>query len=159
MESLREIVVKIRNLRAEAGIDPGKRIEVVLHPTQPRMDATLRRDAGLIAALARAATVRIEASIAIDAAAARGVVAGCEIALPLAGVLDLDAERTRIGKELARITGEAESRARKLQTASFLERAPAEVVERERALQAELAEKKLRLERTLEALSPGKSAG
>jgi valyl-tRNA synthetase len=86
-------------------------------------------------------------------------VAGCEIALPLAGVLDLAAERARIGKELARITGEVESRTRKLETPSFLERAPAEVIERERALQAELAEKKLRLERTLDSLSPGKTAG
>jgi len=159
MEGLREIVVKIRNLRAEAGIDPGKRIEVVLHPTQPRTEGTVRRESALIAALARAATVRVEAKVASDAAAARGVVAGCEIALPLAGVLDLDAERTRIGKELARITGEVESRTRKLETPSFLERAPAEVIERERALQAELAEKKLRLERSLAALSPGKSAG
>ena len=80
---------------------------------------------------------------------------GLEIAIPLAGLLDLDAERARLTKELRKIEAELDARNRKLGNESFLERAPAEIVEKERSIQREFAEKKRRVEATLSALDGG----
>ena len=95
------------------------------------------------------------ASIPTGTVAVRGSVRGVQIALPLAGVLDLDAERVRLERELSKVDRELESRARKLGNASFLERAPAEVVEKERRLHRELAERRERLDRHLRLLESG----
>jgi valyl-tRNA synthetase len=77
------------------------------------------------------------------------------VALPLAGLLDIGAERARLGRELARLDVEIDGRTRKLGNESFLLRAPADVVERERAAQKELLDKKKRIESTLASLGGG----
>ena len=59
------------------------------------------------------------------------------------------AERERLTKELGKVDKELVARTKKLSNDSFLARAPAEVVEKERTLHAELAERKERLERNL----------
>jgi len=84
--------------------------------------------------------------------AARGSVASAQIAIPLEGLLDLDAERARLRKDLAKVERELQGRARKLNNASFVEKAPAEVVEKERRLHQELAERLGRLEQHLATL-------
>jgi len=90
-----------------------------------------------------------------DLVSARGVVRGYEIAVPLTGLLDFESERTRLTKELRKIDAELDARNRKLANESFIERAPAEVVEKERAIQREFLEKKRRVEATLSTLGEG----
>jgi valyl-tRNA synthetase len=155
IEILQDLVVKVRNLRAESNIDPSRRIEVRIHATSPRNAHLVAEQAGLIAALCRAESVRVVESFDEGLIAARGIVRGLEVAVPLLGLLDLDAERARLGRELARIDAEVEGRGKKLGNESFLLRAPAEVVERERAAQKELLDKKKRLESTLASLGGG----
>jgi len=96
--------------------------------------------------------VTVVESFAPDLVSARGVVRGLEVAVPLVGLLDFDAERTRLIKDLRKIDAELDARNRKLANESFLERAPAEVVEKERAIQKEFLEKKRRIESTLSTL-------
>jgi len=155
VEILQDLVVKIRNLRAESNIDPSRRIEVRVHATSPRNAHLVAEQADLVAALCRAESVRVVESLEEGLIAARGVVRGLEVALPLEGLLDLAVERARLGRELARIDAEVEGRAKKLGNESFLLRAPAEVVERERAAQKETLDKKKRLENTLASLGGG----
>jgi valyl-tRNA synthetase len=155
VEILQDLVVKIRNLRAESNIDPSRRIEVRVHATSPRNAHLVEEQAGLIATLSRAESVRTVEGFEDGLIAARGVVRGLEIAVPLAGLLDLDAERARLTRELARIDAEVDGRAKKLGNESFLLRAPAEVVERERAAQKESLDKKKRIESTLASLGGG----
>jgi valyl-tRNA synthetase len=138
---VQETVVKIRNLRAETNIDAGKRIEVLLVPQEDPVRALMVEQAGVIASLVRAAEVRCVGELADDLVAARGSVRGTQIAIPLAGLLDFEVERGRLRKELGKVEKELASRSRKLANASFLERAPAEVVERERSIQQELQQR------------------
>jgi len=152
VEILRDLVVKVRNLRAESNIDPSRRVEVLLHATSPRNARLVEEQAALIATLCRASSVRSVDAFDEGLIAARGAERGVEVAIPLAGLLDLDAERARLERELDRIVEEAEGRGRKLGNESFLLRAPADVVERERSLQKELLDRKKRLEATLESL-------
>ena len=152
MAMLQELVVKIRNVRIEAGIDPSRRIEVLVHAESPRNGRLVADQAALVAALVRAERVTVVESFAPDLVSARGVVRGLEVAVPLVGLLDFDAERTRLIKDLRKIDAELDARNRKLANESFLERAPAEVVEKERAIQKEFLEKKRRIESTLSTL-------
>jgi valyl-tRNA synthetase len=153
MDLLQDTVVKIRNLRAETGIDPGKSIDVLLRPDDATSGAILDREGRLIARLVRAESVRRIDEIADDLIAARGVVRGVQLAIPLEGLLDIDAEKDRLGKQLAKLDKELATRSRKLSNPSFLERAPADVVARERGLREELVEKKERLEAHLGVLA------
>jgi valyl-tRNA synthetase len=158
MAMLQELVVKIRNVRIEAGIDPSRRIEVLVHAESPRNGKLVAEQAALVAALVRAERVAVVPAFAADLVSARGVVRGLEVAVPLVGLLDFDAERARLVKELRKIDAELDARNRKLANESFLERAPADVVEKERAIQKEFLEKKRRVESTLSTLGE-KEAG
>ena len=155
MAMLQDLVVKIRNVRAEAAIDPSRRIEVLVHAESARNAKLVEEQAELVAALVRAERVAVVDGFAPELVSARGVVRGLEVAIPLAGLLDFDAERTRLAKELKKIEAELTARNRKLANESFLERAPADVVEKERAIQQEFLEKKRRIEATLSTLPEG----
>jgi valyl-tRNA synthetase len=157
MELLQELVVKTRNVRAEAGIDPSRRIDVLVHAESARNRKLVAEQAALIAALVRAERVEVVDAFPEGLVAARGVVRSLEVAIPLAGLLDFDAERTRLTRDLAKIVAELDARNRKLANESFLERAPAEVVEKERAIQREYLEKKRRIEATLATLGGGEA--
>ena len=76
-----------------------------------------------------------------------------ELFLPLDGLVDVDAERSRISKELEKITKEITKSNAKLSNASFVDRAPAAVVEQERARLVEWEAKKAQLEAMLTALA------
>jgi len=153
MKVLRQTVVAIRHLRAESRIGAGKRIAVLLHTDNPDISAMLREQQDSISALVRAKTVSILDAIADDLVAARGLAGDIQIALPLEGLLDFDLERERIGKELDKVDKELAVRSKKLANRSFVSRAPAEVVAKERSLQQELVLRKERLAKTLANLS------
>jgi valyl-tRNA synthetase len=152
MAMLQDLVVKIRNVRAEAGIDPSRRIEVLVHADNSRNGSLVADQAALVATLTRAERVAVVDAYPDDLVSARGVVRGLEVAIPLVGLLDFDAERTRLTKELRKVDAELEARNRKLANESFLERAPLDVVEKERAIQREYLDKKRRIESTLSTL-------
>ena len=72
--------------------------------------------------------------------------------MPLEGLIDVEAERERLGKEIQKIEGEVKKSEGKLGNASFVERAPAAVVEQEKARLEEWREKLGQLEEMVEAL-------
>jgi len=132
-ELLREIVRGIRNIRNESNVEPGRWIDVTV-VAGDRTEA-LAEQAATISRLARVAPERLQIEPAIGAPpadAAAFVVGGVEVYLPLAGMVNLDEERTRLAKELERVEADAERRRGKLANTSFVERAPAPVVQKER---------------------------
>ncbi|MFI5272332.1 MAG: valine--tRNA ligase [Ktedonobacterales bacterium] len=128
---VREIVTNIRNARKEAEVAPSRRIPVVL--VAGAKAAALRKQAGLIELLARTEPPRIEKSLAAKPAQAMALVAGgVEVFLPLAGLLDLDKERTRLDAEIGQAETAAEKARVMLANPRFVARARADVVQRER---------------------------
>ena len=85
--------------------------------------------------------------------AAKAHVMGADIYLPLAGLIDLDKEIARIEKEIANTENELKRLAGKLSNESFVAKAPAEVVEKERAKQGMYEEKLSSLRQHLQMLS------
>ena len=84
--------------------------------------------------------------------AARGVAGGIAFAIPLSGILDLEAERRRLGREIDKARAERTPHARKLENADFLGKAPRPVVEKTRGIVRGLDERIGRLEETMALL-------
>ncbi len=149
MDQVLELVTRIRHVRAESNIDPARRVAVRLCPADRRTRALLEDCRAHIAHLARLSSVDIVKRLDGAGAAARGVAQGVEFAIPLEGALDLESERGRLRREIERLGRDLLAHERKLESADFLSRAPAAVVEKTRAVSAELRDKKERLEHTL----------
>jgi valyl-tRNA synthetase len=151
-----DVVTRVRNLRAELNVDPGRKVPLLYQPHDPAVGALLAREAALLRSLARLDAVEAVPAIAARGLSARAVAAGVDLAVPLEGLLDVDAEKTRLRRELDKLAREREGHAKKLQNADFLERARPEVVAKVRGIDQELGEKIDRLTRTLRTLeSPG----
>ncbi|MBE3575761.1 MAG: valine--tRNA ligase [Firmicutes bacterium] len=144
MDVLIQVVRAIRNLRAEAHLAPGRRVPVILR-APAAAHAILQDQAEIVtrlAALERMEWLEAEGPDP-DAGAATGqerrprqaysaVAAGVEIFLPLAGLVDIDQERQRLQKEVSQLQAEIRRLQGKLANPSFVQKAPAEVVEKER---------------------------
>ena len=153
MALLIEIVRAIRNVRAEYDVPPAKRIAAEI--AAGSRYALLDQQRSLITEQGRvdAASLRLEREIADKPAHALTlVIGGVEIYLPLAGMIDLEAERQRLSKEIARIEGEIARVDKLLSNEGFIKKAPAEVVERERAKRVEHMENIEKLRQRLRGL-------
>ena len=87
-----------------------------------------------------------------DKLSAQAVAAGLAIEVPLAGLIDVEAERARLKKELAKVQEQIEGLERKLSSASFVERAPKDVVEENRKRLADYQDQAGKLTEALKRL-------
>ncbi len=85
---------------------------------------------------------------------AQAVVDEATVVLPLAGLIDVGAERARLDKDRARALGEAQKVARKLENADFVRRAPPEVVEESRERLASFEQEAARLAAAIARIAP-----
>ena len=154
---LYEAVRAARNLRAEYGVATNKPARFIL-----RMREDLLDDAWVLATTVRALTRMINAedlSLEPDYQAPRGTPSARtplgDLFMPLAGLIDLDAERARIGKEIAKAENDLEAARRKLANPQFVDHAPAAVVAEHRQRQADAEAKVAKLREMLDALGEG----
>ncbi|UCF06711.1 MAG: valine--tRNA ligase [bacterium] len=153
VELFREIVTSIRNLRQSFNVPPVQRVNVVINcEGGSGLVDRLRPYCEQVRSLASVELLEAAERVARPKGSAAAGLASMEIYLPLEGILDIDRERERLGKELSRITGEHEKLRLRLADTRFLERAPANVVSKERERFAEMGDRKRHLERILEDL-------
>ncbi|MGE0486626.1 MAG: valine--tRNA ligase [Gammaproteobacteria bacterium] len=146
---LREFILGVRRIRAEYDIEPGKRLPVAVRGGSAVERGWLVAHGRLIEQLARTAPV---ATAATDDDAASALAGEMTVLVPLADLIDRDAERARLARELERLAGEIERATAKLANASFVERAPAAVVDKERARLAEAGAARTKVEAELARL-------
>ncbi len=147
-----ELVRAIRNARSEKGVQPGARIAVIIGAGEKL--ALLESQRVNIASLARLdpGQFRLVDSLEEPPKEAVPLVVGAlEVYLPLAGMVDLSAERDRLDTELGDLTAQI-ARVRALLAGPFSERAPSAVVEKERARLQSLLDSKSKLEGQRESL-------
>jgi valyl-tRNA synthetase len=132
MGFVQEVINAIRNIRGENNISPAKEIKVQVRLAENVDAAVLRSYDKYLKKLARVSTVELLTSSGNPKFASSAVVNGSEIFVPLEGLIDLEAEKTRVEKEVGRLQAAIEATERKLANKSFIERAPADIVERER---------------------------
>jgi len=148
---LQDVVVAVRNLRAENNIAPGKRIPIAMRGSDAQLDLVSRL-AVPIRALARIEDLQLARDGSRPVVAASAVVQGAEIFLPLEGLKDLDEERTRLATQAVKLLDDLEGVRRKLRNQDFLTKARPEIVERERTRLAQLEETLEKLKRAQESL-------
>jgi valyl-tRNA synthetase len=151
MQTLIALITKIRNIRSEMNIPARSSLKIFLGATD-RTASLIRENADQIKRLARVEEITIADKLSHMDAAARDVIAGIEIAVPLEGLIDVTKERERLNKEMARKETEARALASRLDNLSFVERAPREVVEQARNRHAELVIEMEKLKATLASL-------
>ncbi|NOZ29139.1 MAG: valine--tRNA ligase [Chloroflexi bacterium] len=152
MDLVREIVRGIRNARAEYDVEPGRRIAAVISAGDET--ELLRSQREVLITLARLDPDRlvIETSLPAPERAVTIVAGGATVYLPLAGMVDLEAERARLSKAMAAVQRDIQRSEKLLSNDGFRTKAPAEVVAREEAKLAELKERLSRLQERLSLL-------
>ena len=160
LERLQELVTTIRNLRSEYRVQAGTEVEVRLGSVDDALRRALEAEEEGVRSLADVGRLRTDGVADAEGPGARTVLrSGAELFLPLEGVIDLDRERERLRDEIERVEGLLEGSRRKLQNEDFLEKAPGEVVDREREKRSSLEEQLSRLVEQRDALAGTGDAG
>ena len=144
---VQEVVTTIRNIRGEMNISPAKPINVFL-----KSSSITSSQERYIKTLVRIDQLTVEANLDKPKACASAVVKGCDIFIPLEGLIDLGVERGRIEKEIVRLTSSLEGVKKKLSNDGFVAKAPTEVLERERTKLADWEKALVKLQTILDDL-------
>jgi valyl-tRNA synthetase len=132
IEWFKAVLTGVRKIRSEMNIAPGKTIPLLLADGDAEDRRRIQKFSSQIEFLARCEAPRWLAIGEPEPAAAAAVIGNLRVLIPLEGLIDLDAERVRLNKEIARIEGEIKKCEGKLGNANFVDHAPAAVVEQER---------------------------
>jgi valyl-tRNA synthetase len=152
---LQLIIEGIRNIRGEMNIAPGKKVPVLFKNGSESDKIRLEQNAQLLNSLAKLESVTWLSSDDIAPAAATQLAGELEILVPMADLIDKDAELARLTKEIDKLNKELGSIKGKLSNANFVDRAPVAVVakEQQRLEKQQVALKKLQQQQlTIQAL-------
>lgn len=141
IEWLKQIIVGIRTIRSESNIPPGNELPVFVVNASSLDRERLQRNESYLGRLAKVSSITVLESGEDIPASLMALCGDLEVRVPMAGVIDVSAELSRLDKELARHEQEITKLSGKLSNQAFVERAPGEVVaaEREKLEQAEAA--------------------
>jgi valyl-tRNA synthetase len=146
-----DVVTALRRFRSDHGVPPGTALAARVHAGQE--DRSIVDDlADEIRRLARLETLETPPGPSDAAGSARLIVERAEVVVPLAGVLDPDAECARLRARIEELAGTADRSEGKLANDAFLSKAPPAIVERERGRLAALKEERAALESQLAEL-------
>jgi valyl-tRNA synthetase len=134
---VKTLMLGVRQIRGEMNISMAKRIDVILANANADDLRRLADFEPLLAKLAKFESIRVLDAGAVAPLAATALVGDMQVLVPMAGLIDKDAELARLDKEIGRLQGEVKRVGGKLSNASFVDKAPAEVIEKERAKLAE----------------------
>src|SRR6185437_2712379 len=150
-ERVRECVDALRAMRAEYGVTPGKVVHAVVVATPtPELYIT---EAGLIGQLARAT---LTVSGRVDGPAVHALLAdGSDLVISLGGLVDLEQERRKLEVEVNQLEGQLAALRSRLANESFTSRAPAHIVDAERAKEREWSARAEALRKKIVTLGVG----
>jgi valyl-tRNA synthetase len=133
-------------------VPPGKRADIFVRTKDKEIARLLNDYQEYFRSLAKIEKMTIGEKIKKPPLSASAVISGGEIFIPLEGLIDVEAERKRLEKELGGLKDQLEKLSKKLANADFLKNAPEEVVEREKARRADFEERVEKLNSNLEQL-------
>ncbi|WP_455365688.1 valine--tRNA ligase [Kaarinaea lacus] len=138
MDWVKNFILGIRKIRGEMNLAPGKPLPVLLQNGDESDQQLLAKHQLLLTTLAK--TESIQWLNAADTApeSAMALCGEMRILIPMAGLIDKDAELARLSKEVEKREKELERSENKLQNPKFVDRAPADVVEKERQKVADM---------------------
>ncbi len=137
VEVLKDIIKSVRNIRAEVNTAPSKAVPMLIKTENAEIKAFLKENSNYLTRFTNPETLEISADITAPAQAMTAVLSNVEIYLPLAGLINITDEIARLTKELAKWQKELDMVSRKLSNEKFVANAKPEVVEKEKAKQAD----------------------
>jgi valyl-tRNA synthetase len=154
METVMEVVRTIRNARSEYKVDMGKWVECSVYAGGHQ--AELKVKAGVIEVLAKTRPLNILSRDQRPANTEKAVVyvlKDADVVIPLEGMVDIEAEKARLSKEMGMLEREIARLSERLEDSKFTSRAPAAVIEKERSRLKEYSDKFTRMKSELQQLA------
>jgi len=136
---VQEVVTALRAIRARYTVPPKTQVEAAIR-AQGAEARVLGEQAEYLRSLAGVSSLDIDSAAMKPPRSAVAAVAGVEVYVPLGNLVDVEAERTRVGRELDRARDDLEKLTRKLSNEGFLAKAASEVIDKDRRRAGELAE-------------------
>lgn len=152
MKLLVEIIRSVRNIRAEVNTPMSKKIAMIINVHDEKILDTLETNKAYLERFCNPEMLTIGVGALAPEKAMTAVVSGAEIYLPLQGLINIEEEITRLEKELEKLNKEVERVQKKLANEKFVAKAPAQVVEEERAKEKDYLEKRATVQERLEEL-------
>ena len=146
IEWLKGVIIAVRNIRAEMNIAPGKPLDVLLTKGQPEDAERLEQNRHFLAKLAKLESVTWLANPEDAPLSATQLVGDMEVLVPMADLIDKDAELARLAKEIEKQDKLIGGIEKKLGNEGFIAKAPDAVIEKERGKLAEFQSAKKLLE-------------
>jgi len=151
MDWVQELITGIRGVRSEMNVPAGAKIQMIFNEGSEEDKARLERHWDIIARMARLDGREFDA--AVPKGALQFVHRGATVVLPLAGAMDLEAEKARLAKEIAKLSGYMTGLNKKLSNEKFVANAPADVVAGEKTKLADAETQLAKLSDAAERLS------
>jgi valyl-tRNA synthetase len=152
MEKVMAVIGGIRNIRGEMEVPPSREIAVLLSCSSEESLRLMKHNEGSIISLARLASLAVGVNIDKPEDASIQMAGDVQIFVPLKGLVDVEAEEQRLLKEIGKTDKDIEQFSRKLETPTFVDRAPADIVAKEREKLAEAAARKQVLAESLDKI-------
>jgi len=142
MTLLMDMIRAVRNIRAEVNVPMSKKVELIVKPTDRMVEANITNNLEFVERFCGTSKLEVSIEAAAPNKAMTAIVTGAELYLPLAGLLDIDQEIARLQKEVEHLNKEVERVDKKLANQGFIAKAPASVIDEERAKQRDYSEKR-----------------
>ena len=153
MQTIMDVIESIRSIRGEMNVAPSSEVEILIKaPSAESRNLLETHLKDYLPSFTRISSVSIAESLEKPAACATAVVGDLTIYVPLAGVIDIGAERNRLEKRLGKLTADLTAARKTLDNPKFIERAPKTVVMQKQDLLARFESEKEKLESNLNML-------
>jgi len=133
LEWVKQFIVAIRNIRGEMDISPSKELPVLLKNVNDNDQRRLNENEQFLSSLAKLDSITVLAEDEQGPASASAVVGDLSVLIPMAGLIDKDAELARLDKAIEKLEKDAAKTRGKLSNDNFVSKAPAAVIEKEKA--------------------------
>ncbi len=138
IEWLKNVIIAIRTVRSEMNISPGKQLSVLLRKGTTFDHQCVKTNDLMLKKLAKLENIAWLQTNETPPTSASAFVGELEIFIPMADLIDVKEESARLQKEIAKLQKDLTMIENKLQNPNFIDRAPAEVVEKEKNKKAEI---------------------
>ncbi len=149
MELVMEVIRAIRNIRGEMDVPPSRQVAAILDCKSAESVTILAESAAAIRVLGKVGELTIGCNLDRPEQSATQLAGDVEIALPLAGLVDVAEEEKRLQKEIGKVQKDIDLFTRKLSNEQFVANAPDHVIEKDRGKLRDAEEKIAVLEESL----------
>ncbi|KNH25082.1 valine--tRNA ligase [Priestia megaterium] len=142
MRLLVDIIRAVRNIRAEVNTPMSKQVKLFIKAKDENIQNQIEKNRAYVERFCNPSQLVISTDVSLDEKAMTAVVTGAELILPLEGLINIEEEIARLEKEYDKLNKEVERVQKKLNNQGFIAKAPAKVVEEERAKEQDYVEKR-----------------